>query len=184
MKNKYFYQLLFSCFLAAFFVPKNTYATTIRYDLRKSAVKDTTNYDYRLSEEEEEEILDEIQQIRRRNNTAIILYAVSFITIGITGIPAAFNSIRTLIAIQKLQKRLENYPEDDLLAQKLQRVSNTNLVALCIGAFYAALFFYFILEIGAALSGASLNAGAVFGGTLAAFLYLIFEFVFFRTNNF
>ncbi len=180
MKNNYLYKLLFTCFIALFFVPKNTYATT-KYDIKKSIVKDTTNYDYRLSESEEEEILDKIQKIRRRNTVAIILYATSIFTIGITGGVAVVNSIRTFLELRELEERLKNYPDNDYLAEKLQKVVTTNFVALCIGAIFSALVLTYIAGIGLILSNSSGNLGVIFGSSVVALLYLVFDAAFFKT---
>jgi hypothetical protein len=184
MKNNCLHKLLFVCFLAVFFVPKNTYAT-IKYDTKKSIVKDSTGFEYRLSEKEEEDVLETIQKLRSKNFSTILLYVVSIITFGITGLIAIAYSIRTLLEVQKLRTTLKNYPDDDYLAQKLQSVVTNNIVSLCMGAILAALLIAsFGSGFAAVVGTAGISFGVLFGGSLAAFLFIILDAAVFRTNFF
>ena len=184
MKNIFIYKSLIIFFLAIFSIPQNSHAS-VKQILLKGAVKDTVGLDYKLSESEEDDILTEIEYYDRKSLSAILLYVLSIITLGITGIVATISSFKTLAAIRALQNRLKNYPEDDALKQKLNKLVTSNTIALGLGALYLAVFFSIIAVFAAVSSvGMAMNLGAAFLGIFAVILYFILESVVFKTNDF
>lgn len=182
--------MLLICLLGVFFTPNNSYATA-KYGTTKSIVKDTTpSLDYRLSENEEDEILYQLQKLRSKSVSAILLYLLSGVSIGITGIIGIVNTIKVYTELQILEERLKDYPDNDILKQKLKKVTDMNLAGLILGALGLALVIsYIIFFLGAAssiLSGAmpALNFSLVFSAIFGGLFLLILDRVFFKNNIF
>ena len=190
MKNNYICKMLLICLLGTFFTPKNSYAT-VKYSISKGVVKDTTpNLDYRLSENEEDEILYQLQKLRSKSISAILLYLLSGVSIGITGIIGIINTVKVYTELQILEERLKNYPNDDILKQKLKKVMDLNLAGLFLGAlglaFAIAFIVFFIASASSVLGGGMpmLDFSFVFSAIFGGLFLLILDRVFFRNNVF
>ncbi len=187
MKNNYIYKTLFVLLLCAFFTPKNSYAS-VKYNITKSIVKDTTpNLDYRLSENEEDEILYQLQKLRSKSVSAILLYLLSGVSIGITGIIGIVNTVKVYVELQELEERLKDYPESDILKQKLKKVMNLNLAGLFLGALglaFAIAIIVIIASEASALGGVTGDFSFVFSAIFGGLFLLILDRTFFRNNVF
>jgi hypothetical protein len=148
--------------------------TTI-YNSKTTLPQDTTRSKYRLSDDDEREVYYLYRKAKRNITTGLWLFLGSSISFGIAFFPALYYGLIGFKHIRKAKDMIADYPEDDQLAQLIDKQYKLAMVMCVLGVISLALLLSLILSAG--------NSRFV-AGFFAGLIYLLMEFTFFDTKKF